>query len=260
MEERGPQLRAFTRPVPDSINCCELTHIGRAEIDIGRARSQHAAYEHMLRQMGCVVHPLPAAHDLPDSVFIEDTAVVFDEVAVIARPAVPVRQRETEAVAAALVRYRRLAAICAPGTLDGGDVLQLGHDVYVGISGRTNSAGVRQLGEIAGPYGYRVHPVETSWCLHLKSAATGIGEDLVIVNPDWVDGTQFGGVKMVAVDPGEPFAANILRVRDTLLCAASAPNTRARLERQGLDVRTVDLSELAKAEGALTCCSLILRG
>jgi dimethylargininase len=256
----GKGLRAFTRAVPDSIQHCELTHVERQPIDLGRARLQHAAYELALAEMGCIVQSVPAAHDMPDSVFIEDTAVVFDDIAVLARPAVASRQHESDAVAAVLTRCRRLAAICAPATLDGGDVMQVGHDVYVGVSGRTNAAGLRQLADIVGPFRYRVHPVETRGCLHLKSAVTCIGDDLLLVNPHWVNATQFVGMKAIAVDPDEPFGANVVRLGNVVLCAASAPKTATRLERFGLDVRAVDLSELAKAEGALTCCSLILRG
>ena len=251
-------LRALTRPVPDSIQRCELTHLPRVEIDLTRARVQHAAYEHALDQMGCMVESVPAAMDLPDSVFIEDTAVVFDEIAVIARPGTPTRQRETDAVAAALARYRRLAAISAPATLDGGDVLRIGRDVYVGVSGRTNRDGIRQLKDLVAPYGYRLQSVETRGCLHLKSAVTSARDDLLVVNPQWIDPRWFPGLQSIAVDPQEPFAANVLRVGDTVLCAASAPRTRARLEGCGLNVRAVDISEIAKAEGALTCCSLLV--
>ncbi len=260
MEGTGTGVRAFTRPVPDSINRCELTHIGRVEIDVPRARAQHAGYEQALVQIGCVVHPLPAAHDMPDSVFIEDTAIIFDEIAIIARPGAASRQHETDAVAAALAPNRRLAAIYAPATLEGGDVMQMGHDVYVGVSGRTNAAGVRQLADIAGPYGYRVHTIETRGCLHLKSAVCSVGDDLLLINPDWVDAAQFAGIKVIAIDPDEPFAANVVHVGNAVLCAAASPKTGARLQRFGREVWLVDLSELNKAEGALTCCSLILKG
>ena len=253
-------MLALIRPVPDSINQCELTHMPRVAIDLGRARRQHAAYEQAISQAGCVVQSVAAAHDMPDSVFIEDAAVVLDEIAVIARPGVLSRQHETDAVAAALTRHRRLAAIGAPGTLDGGDVMQVGREIYVGVSRRTNADGLRQLAEVARPFGYRVYPIETRGCLHLKSAVSCIGDDLLIVNPNWVEASHFGGMKALAVDLDEPFAANILRIENTVLCAASAPKTATRLERFGLDIRAVDISELAKAEGALTCCSLILRG
>ena len=136
----------------------------------------------------------------------------------------------------------------------------IGHDVYVSVSGRTNAAGVRQLADIAGPYGYRVHPIETRGCLHLKSAVCSVGDDLVLINPDWVDAAQFAGIKVMAIDPDEPFAANVVNVGNAVLCAAASPKTGARLQRFGLEVWLVDLSELNKAEGALTCCSLILKG
>jgi dimethylargininase len=251
-------FRALTRPVPDSIEHCELTHVARAPIDLGRARQQHAAYEHALVQLGYVVESVRGAMDMPDSVFIEDTAVVFDEIAVIARPGVPSRQRETDAVAAALARYRRLAAVSAPATLDGGDVVRVDREVFVGVSGRSNAAGLRQLAELIAPYGYRVQGVRTAGCLHLKSAVTCAGDDLVVLNPAWVDAKQFIGLRHVVVDRDEPFAANVVRAGDWVLCSAAAPRTRGRLEAQGLQVRVVDLSELAKAEGALTCCSLLL--
>jgi dimethylargininase len=250
--------RALTRPVPNSFANCELTYQPRVPIDLARARKQHAAYEHALTQMGCVVESVGPAMDMPDSVFVEDTAVVFDEIAVIARPGAASRRRETDAVAAALGRHRRLAAICAPATLDGGDVLRVDREVFVGISGRTNGAGVTQLTELISPYRYRVHTVQTRGCLHLKSAATCAGDDLIVYNPEWVDPRHFVGLKRIEIDPKEPFAANVVRIGDSLLVSAEAPNTRTRLENRGLNVRVVDMSELAKAEGALTCCSLIV--
>jgi dimethylargininase len=253
-------MLALTRPVPNSINQCELTHVRRVIIDVERAREQHSAYEQALAHIGCVVQTIEAAHDMPDSVFIEDTAVVLDEIAVISRPGVLSRQRETDAVAVALARHRRLAAIGAPATLDGGDVMQVGREIYVGVSGRTNADGVRRLADLARPFGYRVNPIEARGCLHLKSAATPVGDDLLIVNPNWVVASHFGGMKAIAIDPEEPCAANVVRVGNAVLCAASAPKTGTRLERFGLDVLAVDISELAKAEGSLTCCSLIFRG
>jgi dimethylargininase len=261
LDGAGPKARAFTRPVPDSINRCELTHVRRVEIDVARARVQHAAYEQALTDIGCAVQSLPVAHDMPDSVFVEDTAVILAEIAVIARPGAPSRQQETEAVAATLAAYRRLAVISAPGTLDGGDVMSVGPGVYVGVSGRrTNAAGVRQLAEIVEPCGYRVYPIETHGCLHLKTAVSALGPDLLLVNPDWVDAAQFAGMKAIAIDPDEPFAANVVQVGNAVLCATSSPKTGARLQQFGLEVTLVDLSELTKAEAALTCCSLILRG
>ena len=250
--------RALTRPVPESLADCTLTHIGRSAIDLGRARAQHAEYEEVLERHGWPVERMPAAMELPDSVFIEDTAVVFDEIAVITRPGASSRQSETDVVAAALAQHRRLAAIGAPATLDGGDVLRAGREVYVGMSGRSNAEGLRQLAAIVSPYGYRVHGVATRGCLHLKSAATCATDRMLVINPEWLDGLQISGFECVEVADGEPFAANVVRLGECVLVSAAAPRTRARLESRGVSTVAVDLSELAKAEGALTCCSLLI--
>jgi dimethylargininase len=250
-------LLAVTRAVPPSINRCELTHVAREVIDLARAEAQHTRYEEALRRAGCLVEHLPALPDLPDSVFVEDTAVVLDDVAVIMRPGAASRQPETETVAAALARHRPLLRIAEPGTLDGGDVLVVGRRVWVGVGGRTNLHGVRHLERHLAPHGYAVRGVEARGCLHLKSAATRVSESAVLVNPLWVDPSTFSPLEVIEVDPSEPFAANALLVEKTLLVSAACPHTAARVGARGIQVTPVDLSELAKAEGALTCCSLI---
>jgi dimethylargininase len=252
-----PRL-AFTRPVPDSLARCELTHLERAPIDLERARLQHTAYERALADLGCSVIRLPPAHDQPDSVFVEDTILALDEIAIVTRPGATARQGETAVVADAVARHRDLARLTAPATLDGGDVLVLGRTLYVGTGGRTNAAGVEQLAAIVRPFGYDVRSVAMRGCLHLKSAVTQASADAVLLNPAHVDNV-FEGWSAIAVDPAEPAAANVLRVDDTLLAAAAFPRTIERLASRALDVRPVDVSELAKAEAALTCCSVILR-
>ena len=170
------------------------------------------------------------------------------------------RRRETAAVAQTLGCYCELRYIEAPGTIDGGDVLVCGPRVFVGRSERTNEAGIEQLRQILEPFGYCVAPVDVSGCLHLKSAATAISEHQLSVNPLWIRPEQFAGMEQLEVAPTEPHAANILRVgATTLIHAAAFPCTRLLLENRGLNVHAIDLSELAKAEGAVTCCSLILR-
>ena len=248
---------ALTRAVPPSIVRCQLTHIARAPIDVGRAVRQHRDYEAALVAAGCRVERLAAEPDLPDSVFVEDTAVVLEEVAVVSRPGAASRRPETESVAAALAPYRPLASIQAPGTLDGGDVLVAGRTVLVGVGGRTNTEGAAELERHVAPHGYTVRRAEVRGCLHLKSAATLIAPSTVLVNPAWVDPTVFEGLDHVAVDPAEPAAANTLLVGTTLLVALAFPRTRERLEHRGITTHAVDLGELAKAEGALTCCSVI---
>jgi dimethylargininase len=251
-------LIALTRAVPPTLAHCELTHLERQPIDFARAVAQHAGYEAALRALGARVERVAPAPELADSVFIEDAAVVFDELAVLMRPGAVSRRGEVDAVAVALARYRPIQSIADPATMDGGDVLQIGRRVFVGQSRRTNAAAIGQLTTLLQPHGYQVTGVPVEACLHLKSAVTAATEDLLILNPAWIDGTVFDGLRWIEIDPDEPAGANVLRVGDAVLCPASAPRTRARLEAHGLIVHSVDASELAKAEGALTCCSLIV--
>lgn len=189
--------------------------------------------------------------------FVEDTAVVVDEVAVVTRPGAPSRRPETVAVAAALARYRRVLSIEAPGTLDGGDVLRVGRTVYVGISQRTNAEGGDQLAGYLEPHSYVVRPVEVRGCLHLKTAVTEVADRTLLCNPAWIDRTAFGDLTLLEVDPGEPYAANALRIGAAVVHATNFSGTRARLERQGIRVVPIEVSELAKAEAGVTCCSVI---
>jgi dimethylargininase len=249
---------AVTRPVSSSFGNCELTHVTRAPIDIALAREQHAAYEQALAEEGCDLHRLPAEHNLPDAVFVEDAAVVLDELAIITRPGAASRRPEVTSVADALAAWRRLVRIEAPGTVDGGDVLRIGRRIWVGSSSRTNTAGFDQLRTAAEPLGYTVRRVEVRGCLHLKSAVTEIDPTAVLVNLAWIDGSAFDGFRIVEVDPAEPHAANILRVGPRLIYPLAFPRTADRLGRFGASLTPVDVSEIAKAEGAVTCCSIII--
>src|SRR5437764_3830399 len=209
-------LIALTREVPSTINACELTHVERRPIDVDAARAQHATYEAALEAAGCTLRRLPALDAMPDSVFVEDAAVVVDELAVIARPGAAPRRAETASVAEALRAYRDVVAIEEPGTLDGGDVLQLGESVFVGLSSRTNAEGARQLRGFLEAYGYNVRTVSVNGALHLKSAVTRVAPDTLLLNPQWIDKTLFD-CKVIEVDPAEPFAANALLAGGTLL-------------------------------------------
>jgi dimethylargininase len=249
---------ALTRAVPRSLASCELTHLERSPIDVDRAAAQHAQYEAELRRLGCRVEHIDAAHELPDSVFVEDAAVVFDEVAVITRPGARSRQAETAAVGEALSKYRPVERLTAPASLDGGDVLRLGRMIYVGISTRTNVEGARQLGNIASRFGYTLRCARIRGCLHLKSAVTALDDRTVICNPEWIDARTFDGYEACVVDAAEPFAANVLSMGGTVICAAAHERTAAALRARGYDVHAVDVSELAKAEAGVTCCSLIV--
>jgi dimethylargininase len=250
-------LRALTRDISPAIEHCELTHLERVPIDLARARAEHELYEATLRQLGCDVTRLAAGPEMGDSVFIEDTAVVLDELAVITRPGAESRRPETAAVASALREYRPVAAVLAPGTLDGGDVLRIGQRLFVGAGYRSNEAGIKQLRAMAGSQGYSVDGVPFEGCLHLKSAASLVADDLVLINPAWVDATRFGRVRTIEVDPAEPFAANALRVGDAIVYPAEHARTAKRLEAAGLTIHPVPAGELAKAEGGVTCCALL---
>lgn len=250
---------ALTRAISPRLAECELTHLDRTPISVARAEAQHLAYEATLRALGCDVRRVEPAPDHADSVFIEDTAVVFDEVAVITRPGAESRRAETAGVERALVSLRPVAHIVAPGTLDGGDVLVVGKRVFVGRTGRTNPEGIAQMRAILAPHGYSVDGVEVTGCLHLKTAVTAIDDATVLVNPAWVDARAFAPAKVIEVDPAEPMGANVLRIGDQLLYGGDYPRTLERIRAHGAEVTTVDASELAKAEGAVTCCSLVMR-
>lgn len=252
-------LVALTRAVPPSINDCQLTHLVREAIDIDVARAQHAAYEDVLRRLGCRVERIEALPEMPDSVFVEDTAIVVDELAIVTRPGAPSRRGEVASMAKALARYRDdVVAVTGPAMIDGGDVLRVGRCIFVGRSSRTNDAAIGQLGALVRPHGYEVFAVDVRGALHLKSAVTQVGVSQLLINRSWIDEAAFREYTLIDVDADEPGAANALLVGDTVVFPEAFPRTRSRLERAGIRVVTVDAGELAKAEGALTCCSVLV--
>lgn len=251
-------LIALTRAVPPSITRCELAHLAREPIDLELAGQQHRHYEAALAALGCTIQRLPPLPELPDSGFVEDTAVVLPEIAIVARPGAETRRAEVPSTAEALREYRPLAFLEAPGTLDGGDVLQLGSRIFVGRSRRTNEEGIRQFRELVSPFGYRVRAVSVSGCLHLKTAVTAVDARTLLLNSAWVEAEAFAGFELVEVHAEEPFAANALWLGDAVLFPAAYPRTRLHLEERGIVVQTVDAGELAKAEAGLTCCSLLV--
>lgn len=248
---------AITRQVSPSINQCELTYLTRDAIDLPLAKQQHRQYEDCLEKLGCEVHTLPSEENLPDSVFVEDAAIVLGEVGIITRPGVESRRPEVVSIAGALLPFREIFYIKPPGTLDGGDVLQIGKTLYVGNSGRSNNAGIAQLAELVMPFGYNVVGVDVYGCLHLKSAVTQVAHDVLLLNRAWVNPDVFMGLDYIDVHPVEPHAANALLIDQTTVYSTTYPLTHDRLEKKGIHVVAVDVSELIKAEGAVTCCSLI---
>jgi len=251
---------ALVRAVSPRVADCVLTHLDRVAIDADRAVAQHRAYCDVLASLGARVEYLDPLPEAPDGVFVEDTAVVVDEVAVITRPGVASRANETETAARALAIYRPLHFLSPAATLEGGDVMRVGRTLYVGRSGRTNQAGVNELAGVLAPWDYHVQGVDLNGCLHLKSACTFVPPHYVLANPAWVDLRIFGGLTAIAVADDEPFGANTLTLGGVTLVSSQAPRTAAILHAHGLVTRAVDVSELAKAEGALTCSSVIVEG
>ena len=249
---------AVTRDVSPRFNECELTHIDRLPIDVDIARAQHHGYVQALKELGCAVLELPAESDLPDSVFVEDTAIILPEVALLTRPGADSRKPEVDSISRALAPYRDLVRITAPATVDGGDVLVLDKQIYVGLSTRSNPMAIEQMNQLLGKYGYHVTGVEMHDCLHLKTAVTRVDDRTLLINRRWVDIEWFEGYDLIDIDPSEPFAANCLPVQDAVIYPTAFPKTRRLLEEKGFRIIAIPVDELAKAEGAVTCCSLIM--
>lgn len=250
---------AITREISPRFNECEITHIERTPIDLDVARAQHHEYVNTLKKLGCTVLELPADMDLPDSVFVEDMAFILPEAAVITRPGADSRKPETESIIRALSPYLKLIHVREPATVDGGDVLVLGKDIYVGLSTRSNGEAIKQLNELLCEDGYRVTGVEMHDCLHLKSAVTRVDDKTLLIHKSWVEPHHFEKYDWIEVASSEPFAANCLPIGESIIFPTAFPKTCAKLEERGYKVVTVDVSELAKAEGAVTCCSLIIQ-
>ena len=252
-------LTAITRQVSASIANCELSFHERHPIDVERAIAQHDGYERLLSELGLRVVQLAEEPDLPDAVFVEDAAVVVDEIAVICRMGALSRRPETRSVGDALSEYRRLEFLTEPATLDGGDVMRIGRRVFVGASNRTNTEGVAQLRRALAPFGYKVTEVTVTGCLHLKSACAPVGPDSILVNRKLFDATPLAGFDLIDVPEPEQSAANVLSIGNAVIVPASFPETRAMLEARGFEVRSIDVSEFQKAEGGVTCKSIILK-
>jgi dimethylargininase len=250
-------LTAITRSVSPAINDCELSFISRQPIDLAIACEQHHAYEQLLARLGARVISLPAEAELPDSMFVEDPALVLDELAVIFPLGTETRRREAASIAAALSPFRKLSHVNLPGMIEGGDILRLGRKLFVGLTERSNREGIAQLSQIVAPHGYQVVGVPVTGCLHLKSAVTFLGNKTLLANRAWFDSSFFEGYEWLDVHPAEPHAGNALALADIVIFPASFERTRARIESRGLHVSQLDISELQKAESGLTCSSLL---
>ena len=248
------RLVALTHVPSPNMQDYERTFVGDAAIDLPLAKRQHAAYCDALRACGAEVTTLDVNRMLPDCVFIEDTAIVLDEVAVLMSPGAESRRPEPAGIEPALREYRPIERVSLPATIDGGDVVVSGRDLYVGQSPRTNAEALPALRRIVGPYGYSVTGVPVHGCLHLKTACTALPEGRFLVNADWIDASVLRG-ELVPVD--EAWSGDVLVIGRQAIASDAFPRTARRLERAGLDVIGVDVSEFAKAEGGVTCLSLV---
>src|SRR5277367_5258926 len=196
-------LTAITRAVSPALVNCELSFIPRRPIDLRVAREQHHAYEHLLEKLGARVVSLPAEPNLPDSMFVEDPAIVLDELAVIFPLGTESRRPEATSLAQAIAKFRKLDHVILPGTLEGGDILRIDRRLFVGVTKRSNPEGIRQLAAILAPHHYEVIPVPVTGCLHLKSAVTHLGRDILLANRAWFDPSPFFSCNWIDVDPAE---------------------------------------------------------
>jgi dimethylargininase len=248
---------AFAREVSRSLARCELLYVPRQQFNLPLARRQHTAYVATLETAGIKVTVLPEEPDWPDSCFVEDPAIVLDEVAVICRPGAAPRVPEVKSIERVLAKVRPVHRIVSPGTLEGGDVLRMGKTLYIGMSTRTNLEGLRQCQQIIRPYGYETIGVPLKGCLHLKSAVTSPAEGVLLANAGWIDLSPFSHFEILRVPDAEPWGANTLALNGNVLVTGSSPRTADLLESRGLRVSRLDISELQKAEAALTCLSLL---
>ncbi len=252
--------RAIVRPVSRSLAHCELSFRDREPIDLSKAAEQHRTYAAALEAAGLAVEWLSELPDQPDAVFVEDPIVVLDEIAIVGRPGATSREGEVESVAEAVGRHRPLVQLPPEARLEGGDVMLVGKTLYVGRSARTNAAAHEALAEILRPWGYTVVPVDLNDCLHLKTGVTYAGGDCFLANPAWVDISALQGAEIISLPVEEPWAANTLTVGGRVLLPAGFPRTRDLLAGRGHEVVTIDVSELQKAEGSLTCLSVLFSG
>lgn len=252
-------LIAITHVPSPNMQEYERTFVDDQPIDLDIALLQHEAYREALEQCGAKVTILGANRAMADCVFVEDTALVLDEIAVMMSPGAESRRREPAGIEPELRKYRRIERVSLPGTIDGGDIVVSGKSVYVGESARTNAAGIEMLRQILAPYGYSVTGVKTTGCLHLKTACSALPDGRFLVNIDWIDASMLPADQLLHVPTNEPWAGDVLVIGSKIIVSSAFPETIGLLRAQGWDVIPVNVSEYAKAEGGVTCLSLVFR-
>jgi dimethylargininase len=250
---------AIVRGVSRRIAACELTYRTREDINFEKATMQLERYCDLLRKWGVDLMPLVASDTHPDCCFVQDTAVVLDEVCVIASMGAPSRHGEVSEVERLFSPLRKVLRILPPATLDGGDVVQFGKRLFVGLSSRTNARGIAALEKIVEVLGYSVVPVAVTGGLHLTTGCGIVNDETVLLNPRWIDATAFRDLRQLHVPEQEPWAANTIRVDDHLCVEYEAPRTIDLVQPYAGSIDTLDISEFRKAEGSLSCLSLIFK-
>ena len=250
---------AITRGVSPRIGACELTYRSREHVNYQKAVTQLDRYCDLLHKWGVDLVPLAGSDSYPDCCFVQDTAVVLDEVCVIASMGAPARVGEVLEVEKLIAPFRKIRRIFAPATLDGGDVVQFGKRLFVGLSSRTNARGIAALEKIVEVFGYAVVPVAVTGGLHLTTGCGIVNDETVLLNPRWVDAYAFRDLRQLYVPEQEPWAANTIRVDDKICVEAGAPRTADLVQPYAGSIDSLDISEFRKAEGSLSCLSLIFK-
>ncbi|HVX40814.1 MAG TPA: arginine deiminase family protein [Gemmatimonadaceae bacterium] len=256
MPRRRRLLALTNRPSPH-MQHGERTYVPASRVDYAVALAQHAGYRDALRSCGAEVIALEVNDDMPDGVFVEDTALVLDEIAVMMSMGAPSRRDEPPAIEAALRAHRPIARVSLPATIDGGDVVRAGRALYVGASARTDAAGIASLREIVAPYGYRVTAVPVRGCLHLKTACSALPDGRFLVNRAWIDAAPLPAAKLLDVPATEPWAGDVLVIGDRVIASDAFPDTARLLVDEGFATVPVSVTEFAKVEGGVTCLSLV---
>lgn len=261
-EYRAPErfiFQAITRGVSKNIARCELTYRSREEIDYPKAANQLEQYCELLRRWNVHLMTIPGSDSYPDSCFVQDTAIVLDEVCIIASMGATARRGEVSEVERLITPLRKIRRILQPATLDGGDVVQIGKRLFVGLSRRSNARGISALGGIVEPLGYTVVPVAVNGGLHLTTGCGVINDETVLLNPRWLDADAFKGLRQLHVAEAEPWAANTIRIKESVCLEEGASRTIDLVQPYAGNIETLDISEFRKAEGSLSCLSLIFR-
>ncbi len=252
-------IRAIVREVADTFQWATVATPPEVPISVRLAKEQHRAYVQALRDAGVEVMVLPADDRFPDCCFVEDCALLVGRTALITNIGISTRRGEEATIAAALQGEVRIERMESPATLDGGDCLVVGHKIYVGLYNRTNAEGAKRVREVFEPMGYTVVPVPLHGGLHLKSACSYAGEGRILLAEYTIPPDVFRGVEIITVPGAEAYAANCVSIASKILMSDGYPTARRMIEAAGFEVIALDTSEIRKADGALTCLSVLIR-